>query len=218
MFDFYWTKTLSRFASARANPALRDLLDADEVELNGQVLAGFAKRRPQIEGDLRALSQIPNQTLVHGDLCFSNILFDPGSTLVRLIDPRGEFIDQSCFGDYRYDLAKLLHSVHGRYDFILHGLYNLKSLSPARYTLTLIEDEQILLIQNELFDLVRAAVGDELRNVILLEALLFISMIPLHDEDVQRQRAFYLTGLRILNEVYAKRTERTSFGLELLGK
>jgi len=202
LFDFYWTKTISRFESAAADPRLAPLLRAERITLNGRTLLGFGARRAAIEADLRRLCQTEFETLVHGDLCFSNILFDPGSTLVRLIDPRGEFIDRSCYGDYRYDLAKLLHSVHGRYDFILHDLFGLKIRDETIVEMHTIEDETILQIQADLFELVREAAGADFRDVVLLEALLFISMIPLHGEDVPRQRAFYLTGLNILSEIY----------------
>eukprot|EP01034_Spumella_vulgaris_P006135 gene6135-biopygen5401 len=44
--------------------------------------------------------------VMHGDLCFSNILFDTRSDCIKLIDPRGlNFRDEPrLVGDLRYDL------------------------------------------------------------------------------------------------------------------
>ena len=46
-------------------------------------------------------------SLYHGDLCFSNIFYHPGSKQIKLIDPRGE-----AYGNVLYDLAKLTHSAY----------------------------------------------------------------------------------------------------------
>ena len=59
--------------------------------------------------------------LVHGDTCFSNLLFDSRLESVKCIDPRGMLPSGkiSLYGDRRYDLAKLYHSIIGGYDFIV---------------------------------------------------------------------------------------------------
>ena len=46
-------------------------------------------------------------SLYHGDMCFSNIFYHPGSKQIRLIDPRGE-----AYGNILYDLAKITHSAY----------------------------------------------------------------------------------------------------------
>ncbi|MFC0251058.1 phosphotransferase [Massilia consociata] len=67
-------------------------------------------------------------SFLHGDFCFSNILFDFRAGRVKTIDPRG--IDASgrptCFGDLRYDIGKLAHSVLGLYDHIVAGHFVLE--------------------------------------------------------------------------------------------
>ena len=35
----------------------------------------------------------------------------------------------------------------------------------------------------------------------MIEGLLFISMIPLHNEDIKKQIAFYAVGVQRLNEI-----------------
>jgi len=44
-------------------------------------------------------------------------------------------------------------------------------------------------------------ISDGNLNPQFIEGLLFISMLPLHHENPQRQKMMYLTGLTLLNEV-----------------
>jgi hypothetical protein len=54
--------------------------------------------------------------------------------------------------------------------------------------------------QQAIFDYAQSK-GIPPRDLKLIEASLFLSMIPLHSEDEQRQKAFYLTALRIIKEM-----------------
>ncbi len=63
-------------------------------------------------------------TLVHGDLCLSNILYDLRCRVCKFIDPRGSFGVPGIYGDPRYDVAKMYHSVYGLYDFITNDLFD----------------------------------------------------------------------------------------------
>ena len=40
-----------------------------------------------------------------------------------------------------------------------------------------------------------------LEQIKMIEGLLFISMIPLHNEDIKKQLAFYAVGVQRLNEI-----------------
>ena len=46
-----------------------------------------------------------------------------------------------------------------------------------------------------------AEVGEDLKKIELIEALLFLSMIPLHGESIRHQMVMLGTGLEILNRV-----------------
>lgn len=50
-----------------------------------------------------ALPEIPS--VVHGDLCFSNVMYDSRSNSVKVIDPRGLNIQQelTIYGNQSYD-------------------------------------------------------------------------------------------------------------------
>jgi tRNA A-37 threonylcarbamoyl transferase component Bud32 len=64
--------------------------------------------------------------VLHGDLCFSNILVDRDNLNdLKLIDPRGGFDTPSTIGPVIYDFAKLAQSVYSWYDKIVEGKYSL---------------------------------------------------------------------------------------------
>lgn len=74
----------------------------------------------------RELFDITQFNIIHGDLCFANIMVDNTFSFIKVIDPRGKFGDFDIYGDYRYELAKLFHSVDGKYDFIIKDLFTIK--------------------------------------------------------------------------------------------
>lgn len=136
---------------------------------------------------------------IHGDLILSNILFDAQRMTVKLIDPRGEYGGLGVYGDIKYDLAKLLHSVDGCYETIIHNLYEIK-------------DDKVILFMSDMkkrcFRVAQDVIyeyatklGIDKSHLQFIEASLFLSMIPLHADDKKRQRAFYLTALRILEDL-----------------
>ena len=52
-----------------------------------------------------------------------------------------------------------------------------------------------------IFDSIAEEHGYDLNEIIFIEGLLFLSMIPLHQDQPQRQLAMYLICLQILNNV-----------------
>ena len=120
----------------------------------------------------------PLATVSHGDLCFSNIL--------RMIDPKGAKKEEDLFMNPWYDLAKLSHSICGRYDFFNSGLYRVEIGKDLRLSLQV--------------DFYRP----DYQNppvVRLYEASLFLSMLPLHMDNPQKVFGFLLNGIEILEEV-----------------
>ncbi len=124
----------------------------ENISINGKGysdLQYYVDRLPDLVDSYKLL-QKDNFSIVHGDLCFSNILFDIKTNILRLIDPRGEFGEFDIYGDVRYDIAKLSHSVSGRYDFIINDLFQLNRLGcELNY---LIEDTHSSRIAAEVFE------------------------------------------------------------------
>lgn len=199
----YDGKVAERLETARAaaDPSLRELLDAQTVHLDGARLAGYAELAPRIEAEARRLAATATTCIVHGDLCFSNLLFDINNQILRLIDPRGSFGERGIHGDPRYDLAKLRHSICSCYDFIIADMFSLECRDGHWHSEIYRSDAAAALAQE--FDEMAAEFGYAPRELQFIEGLLFLSMIPLHADAPDRQKLMYLTGLRLLNEVLA---------------
>lgn len=145
------------------------------------------------------LLEIDALTPIHGDFCFSNLLYDPKVRLIKMIDPRGEFGVPGVFGDRRYDLAKLAHSYAGGYDFIVSDLFSVEVESQGKLHVNLQMLEYHTRVRS-IFDAVLLPHSTLRRQVYALQALLFLSMLPLHADRPRRQIAMLTIGL----ELYAR--------------
>ncbi|MFN2289501.1 MAG: phosphotransferase [Chromatocurvus sp.] len=141
----------------------------------------------------------------HGDLFFGNIFYDFTAQRIMCIDPRGQLGGgQLClWGDLRYDLAKLAHSIIGHYDDILHGRSTLDVDPDDPMVWTFSVDTQPHAA--EVTDIFFAYLGDaddiDVREILALTALLFLSMLPLHYESPERQRHLLAMGLTMADQV-----------------
>ncbi len=205
VFEFYWGKIETRLGDRQHLTAILSLLEAEEVVINGSIYAGWRTCRPVIQRRIHDIASRCFITSIHGDLCCSNILYDPRTRLIKLIDPRGEFFEEGCSGDPRYDLAKLLHSFHGGYDFILHEMYELNVVRKNQYEMTLLRSDSAREAEAVLFQILGMWKEYELKDLLLLEALLFLTMLPLHSDDAKRQTALYLRGLILLQDALRER-------------
>ena len=197
----YVDKVTERVEELLALPAGRDVdatLQAGGVaggvrSLLDRYTAAYAGRaRRRRDGDLRVL---------HGDLCFSNILYSPSTQALHLIDPRGADTEDEVFGDALYDVAKLSHSVLGGYDFIVAGLFDLVHDDTLRLGLRVEQDADEGLRAQFVDALVRE--GYSVEAVRLCEVSLFLSMLPLHIDAPKRVTAFALKARDILDELGA---------------
>lgn len=131
--------------------------------------------------------------VLHGDFCLSNILYEGASKQFFLIDPRGDSSLPVCM-----DLAKLAHSLHGGYDFLLAGHYKLL-LDSSGVTLDCDFDGNLSDIFWEIHDVLGHHTKSE---IILLEAYLFLTMVKFHHEDLNRCLAFLVRARDLLSEVH----------------
>jgi hypothetical protein len=171
------------------------------------------KTKSRLEGvDLNTLEiadesakYIPNLTLettvlTHGDFCFSNILYDSRLQSIKVIDPRGVDFDDSVslYGDGRYDLAKLYHSVIGLYDFIIADRFEIVS---GTIVFELSHEQQ--LIQKIFVEMFLSDKKLE-QEIIAINVHLFLSMIPLHSDQPMRQKAMMLNAVRLFKILQKK--------------
>ncbi|MFJ9216554.1 sugar phosphate nucleotidyltransferase [Streptomyces sp. NPDC102383] len=190
----YVEKTEQRLASWKGWTRIRD----ERLTVNGMQLPAFAEVWPAAVDALRALAATAGQSsLVHGDMTFSNVLLARGYGTFKLLDPGTTFSDTDG-GDVRYDIAKLRQSYAGGYDTFREDLFTLRRTEPTVWDLRVFPRPSAL---TAVGDAVIAEAGFVLIEVRLLEAVQFLSMVPLHHENPDRQCALYARGLQLLVSV-----------------
>jgi dTDP-glucose pyrophosphorylase/aminoglycoside phosphotransferase len=171
----------------------------ESVQINGKRYQNIATLFPAIEKKGRSICATSRGAIIHGDYCFSNILFDLSNQIVRLIDPRGSFGSKGIYGDSRYDIAKLRHSIAGLYDYIVSDLFEVNQ-SEGSYEMQIFANPIHQEIQKD-FDSQVSLSGYNIEEIRFIEGLLFLSMLPLHADRPQRQLAMYLISVQIFNEL-----------------
>ncbi len=138
-------------------------------------------------------------SIMHGDPCFSNILYDFKSKSIKLIDPRGLDTDGnlSIYGDFRYDVAKLAHSVIGLYDFIIAGMYQYEEEKPYHVNLNFDINENMRKCQEYFKAKTFGGFSFEELSIMPILVNLFLSMLPLHSDNPKRQKAMLANALRL---------------------
>ncbi|CAN5465975.1 hypothetical protein BH10PSE5_BH10PSE5_12310 [soil metagenome] len=150
-----------------------------------------------------AYGQERRECVLHGDFCFSNILYDSRVRRIKAIDPRGLVgTKPTIYGDPRYDLAKLAHSVVGRYDQIIAGRCAV-SVDGSDYAIAFEEIACQPWLEAGLGDLNIDGVAGLSSEVRAIMVSLFLSMIPLHADRPDRQRAFVGNALRLYADLDA---------------
>jgi hypothetical protein len=161
--------------------------------------SSFEDLTRQVQNAIRAeIEKMRDTRLVfsHGDLCLPNILYDTNTTQLKLIDPRGCGEDGDAWMPRYYDLAKLSHSFLGLYEVLVCARFDLELDENLRIVLRhRLPGGTVDLLRDE-FSQFLAQLDCPLARVRLLEASLFISMIPLHYDSSRRMAAELLQGIR----------------------
>ena len=100
------------------------------------------------------------------------------------------------YGDIRYDLAKLSHSILGLYDWIIAGYYEV-SLKDQSITLCIEDTGAHRETQQAFIQLVEEEFGITAQNLYAMQIQLFLSMLPLHADDKRRQDALFANAFRL---------------------
>ena len=172
-----------------------------EIRVNGELFPSLQYLTYHLLSLIRK-SNDTDMSFIHGDFFFGNILFDNTAKRIKLIDPRGMINseEKTVYGDIRYEVAKLTHSVIGRYDEIISGRGNLISNDNYDFILTFSDS---VLHKNIIDSFVsKSFLGykvDSKENY-AITCLLFISMLPLHKEDRERQMKFIANVYRIYSK------------------
>ncbi len=164
-------------------------------------IAEIISKLPNLVDDLLLENAGECFHVIHGDMCLPNVMSECEFNFVRMIDPRGEFGTFKIHGDGRYDLAKLMHSIEGGYDFIIEDRFEVSSeedqidlkFDPAFENKT----DSCVKIFSEVFNLN----SNQMRQLRLIESTLFLSMIPLHNDAPRRQLAMAARGMDLFERV-----------------
>jgi len=180
-----------------------ELFTSPTVTINGNVyhnfhvLWGGSVREWVVQRLVNTVSS--NFGIIHGDMCLSNILY-LAPNCVRFIDPRGSFGERGIYGDTRYDIAKLQHSVNGKFDIFNHDLFILNG-EGCEWNIQIEISSNYSPAQKAFNDIMFSDGKFHSGDISLIEALLFISAAGRHYENRDRQIALYLTGVRLLSNI-----------------
>lgn len=136
----------------------------------------------------------------HGDPCLSNILYDHGSQLLLLVDPKGATDEAQLWTNPLYDFCKVSHSVLGDYDFINGGMFDLVLEEDNSPTLRLMSYPHHVALKR-VFEAAMRKTPYDFRALRLGEASLFLSMLPLHLDHPSKVTAYLLRANEIMDEV-----------------
>ena len=202
---------------AKRSEALGKLINAKTVEINGVKYRNVQEIFKEIEKNKEFLDVINPKELImiHGDLHFQNILIYPSNDKgFMLVDPRGE-LDGS---DLYYDMGKLWHSFHGKYDYVHSDQFKFNiswkdDTAVANYELT---NKFSVNVYNEIYskflklitkyDLIKNDPFWEMKSL-FAEAADFCSVSIFHigkTKDADRTLVLYLIGVQLINEFYDK--------------
>ncbi|MGI2258557.1 capsular biosynthesis protein [Shewanella sp. GXUN23E] len=153
-----------------------------------------------------SLQYLPEDTgrmnVLHGDFCFSNILYDFRTCSIKVIDPRG--IDandqQSIHGNTLYDVAKLAHSVIGLYDSIIAGYFNAQ-LTDQQLNFDIAVTARREQIMADFVTQMHNQFGVDEVQLCAMQIQLFISMLPLHSDRPDRQLGFIGNAYRLFDRI-----------------
>jgi dTDP-glucose pyrophosphorylase len=200
LLEMYEIKTEERIQQMLSQDTYWNTIWTKEyITINGVEYQNIQTCLQKLAAEIKALTNQPKFHIIHGDYCLSNILYDLNNQIVRLIDPRGSFGEKGIYGDARYDIAKLRHSLVGLYDYVVGDLFQINKTENG-FEYELFEDDKnkyLALYTDKCIE----ANGYNLREIKLVEGLLFLSMIPYHADHNERQYMMYLRSVLILNEL-----------------
>lgn len=145
----------------------------------------------------RANSYPKISVIGHGDPCFANALYNKATRTLKFIDPKGALTEKELWTNPYYDIAKLSHSVCGKYDFFNNGLFEIVVNDNFTYNLQIPNDIDLV----EIFKKKVQENGFDWLTVRIYEVSLFLSMLPLHMDNPFKVFGFILNIKNLLEEI-----------------
>ena len=186
----YFEKTFDRLEKVKG---LVPFASEDIIKINGREYKNVFKFKSLILEKLNR--HIPDEfCVIHGDPTFSNLILNPETIEIFLIDPRGYFGDSSIFGDKDYDFAKLYYSLIGNYDQFNNKNFNLEILKDD--VLLNIKSNGWEALEEQFFEITSASK----EKIKLLHALIWLSLTTYAWDDYDSICGAFYNGIIHLNE------------------
>lgn len=188
----YHEKTVSRLSSVRR---LLPNVDRPSLVINGRTCRNPLHPR-YVDWFHATMDRLPSvgHALIHGDPTFSNTLVDKVGG-IWLIDPRGTFGRAECYGDPRYDWAKLLYSVEGNYD----------QFNRRNFRLTVSGNAVDLEIASNGWEQQGPLIGERITwpavDIEVIHALIWLSLTGYALDDVDSAIGAFYQGVYLLEKV-----------------
>ena len=196
--ELYEKKVMSRIDTLKRLPMYNKiqsfLLIDDNISVDNLV-ERYLRLKKKIENS----NEYPYKKVIgHGDPCFANALYNKSTQTLKFIDPKGASTEEELWTNPYYDLAKLSHSVCGKYDYFNNGLFDIRVSENLTFELDVPFDG---LEYIEIFKKKVVENGFDYWTVRIYEASLFISMLPLHMDNPHKVLGFILNVDGILKEI-----------------
>ena len=231
-FKHHYNKYRLRIEQAcRTVSELSDIVDADYLFINRVVKIGPEKILNELkkqEAVLQALTP-PKVYISHGDLHSNNIICGLSARSFILLDNRGKSPAGDLYFDPSYDIAKIYHDLHSQYSLIENHGFNIdysnkQGIIHLDYAFT---DNFLVEKFTRYYFFIRAYIADryqkgefELLNyrADFTEAMLYLTMVPLHLRNTDEGLICLTTGIVRLNQwlkryhfdIYTKLLEQTT--------
>ncbi len=193
----------------KVNDRIADLKKLPDYEKIERLLAGnvditidsLVERYFKLKATIESRNNYPKEMVIgHGDPCFANTLYNKSTQTLKFIDPKGASKEEDLWTNPYYDIAKLSHSVCGKYDFFNNGLFDIRISEDFTYDLEIPFDNTKYM---RIFKKKVEEKGFDYLTVRIYEASLFLSMLPLHIDNPHKVFGFILNVDRILKEIEA---------------
>lgn len=196
--ELYVDKVNVRIESLKGMPEYKKIEMLLSLITN-EGIDGLVDKYFMLKEKIEKKNQYPCQLVIgHGDPCFANALYNKSTKTLKFIDPKGAVTEEELWTNAYYDIAKLSHSVCGRYDFFNNALFSIEVDEQFTYKLEIPFDNSEYI---EIFKRKAEKNGYDYLTVRLYEASLFLSMLPLHMDNPHKVFGFILNVKHILEEI-----------------
>ncbi len=168
----------------------------DHIYVNGKKCINFYKRWELVEAMCASYLSEHRYKFIHGDITFSNIIYDKNINRAYFIDPRGYYGNEELYGDPDYDWAKLYYSIAGNYD-----QFNAKNFS-----LDFEGEGAWLAVASSGWEgfgeKLLSKTGRDRRKIRLFHAVIWLSLASYAWDDYDSICGAFYNGISLMQELY----------------